>query len=113
MSKPLCQNNCCNTRCNRCKDKILIQSKSRKYDPKIHHIFCDCCIQNIKVCSRSKCRQIFLLKDNDFKRLKHLYISNKNNKYCFYIWGEIEQFVINKYGSLEHLNQLLKDTHRF
>jgi hypothetical protein len=87
----------------------LIQSKSRKYDPKIHHIFCDCCIQNIKVCSRSKCRQIFLLKDNDFKRLKHLYISNKNNKYCFYIYEEIEQFVINKYGSLEQLNQLLKE----
>jgi len=92
--------------CNHCNTKVVIGKLSSQIDNAKQYTFCDNCIKTQAFCSKSKCRLIFLLNDDDMKNLKYLYINNKNNKSQFYLYKDIEQVVLNKYGSFDKLNEM-------
>lgn len=80
--------------------------KYRKYDPIKHYILCKECIKNTKLCSRSKCKDKFMLTDKDIHRLKYLFITNSNNQNKFFLYNDIEKIIISKYGSLDNLKKI-------
>ena len=56
----------------------------RVYNKDKHHLICKNCISKFVFYSKTKSKRLFLLKDDDFDGLKHLYISNINNNNHFY-----------------------------
>ena len=90
--------------CDNCNIKI-IKFNIKNYDINKHHLFCNKCIKMIKVCSKSKCKKVFLLNDKDFQNLKVIYL--ENNNYSFYIYDDIKKIVINKYGSFNVLQDII------
>jgi len=92
-------------KCYKCHIKIHQDSIDNDYDESLYYLFCKKCIKQISVCSRSKCKKIFLLSDEEMKNLKLLYLPNSS--YQFYIYSDIYDLVINKYGSLENLQTII------
>ncbi len=85
---------------------------SRKYIPSKHLLFCKKCLKKKKICSMSKSKKIFLFENNDFKQLKHIYISNPKNKNKFFLFNEVQNLVIKKYGTLDNLEKIKNDRGR-
>jgi hypothetical protein len=54
-----------------------------------------------------------MLDDTDFNNLKQIYLINYslNNDYKFYLYNDVEQITVQKYGSLENLESILKKKH--
>lgn len=93
-------------RCVSCYDAINIDKFSRKIDKNNHILFCKNCIRSTGLCSKSKCKETFLLDDTDLRGLKYLYIDNINNKNKYYLHSDIERIVLKKYGNFGKLQQL-------
>lgn len=65
----------------------------------------------MKVCSKSKAKSIFHLTENDVAGVKFIYLEN-NTTYQFYKYDDIEQIVINKYGSIDNLQDIINKKNR-
>jgi hypothetical protein len=68
----------------------------------LYYFFCGDCLKKINVCSKRNCHKLFLL-TNEMKNTKNIYLSNNNNK--FYLYDDIEQILISKYGSINELKK--------
>jgi len=73
------------------------------------HLFCNLCLKSQKVCSRSKCKKIFLLSDNDINGLKKIFI---NSNQQFFLYNDVKKVVLNKYGTMKNLENILLDKKR-
>lgn len=89
--------------CIKCNKYFFLNPENRKYDVQKHFLLCKKCINNIKICSKTKCIDNFALHENDLNGLKYLYIENMNNRSKFYLYEDIEQRIIGKYGNLENM----------
>ncbi len=78
---------------------------------KTNYIFCKSCIKDKKFISITKCKKMFFLTQNDIKNLKFLYLQNNKNCHKFYLYDEIEAIIINKYGTLNKLDELKNYKH--
>ncbi|QKF93621.1 XPA domain-containing protein [Fadolivirus algeromassiliense] len=76
-----------------------------------YYLFCKKCIKDMKICSKSKCKKIFLFNDLDLKNLKKIYIDT-NSAHQFYLFSDVEQLIINKYESIDVLDKLIKQRHQ-
>lgn len=77
------------------------------FDIKKYYLLCKECIKNTKVFSKTSCKKLFLLDENDLKNLKLIYLNDKNKK-KFYVYCDVEKVVVNKYGSLDKLKIILE-----
>ena len=94
-------------KCQDCHNQIQNNSlTSRKVSISDHYIYCKKCLRSKEVCSLSKSKKIFLLGDDDFKKLKTIYICNPKNKNKFFIFSDVKKIVIQKYGSIENLQNI-------
>lgn len=92
--------------CNTCSSDIKVNLCDKTKD--LYYFFCYTCLQSINVCSKKHCNELFLLNnDNDLKNLKTIYIINSNSK--FYLYDDVIQCVIRKYGSFDSLKIMLKE----
>lgn len=91
--------------CENCdnKQKIIINSH---YVKDKHHLLCKRCLNNIEICSKSKCKKVFFLIDSDIKNIKLIYLEN-NMTHQFYKYQDIKSVVINKYGSFGNLQEII------
>lgn len=99
-------------KCEICKNDCSIEIYSRTYKKNKHYLFCKSCLNNIKVCSKSKCKNNFLLKESEIKNLKYIYLSNKNNTNKYYLNNEIQKIITNKYGSFDNLEKVLNEKNK-
>lgn len=83
----------------------------KEVDQVKYYFFCKKCIKNKQICSKTKSQKLFLLDDSDFTNLKLIYIDNPRIDYKFYLYDDIEQIVIKKYGSLSQLENMLHSKH--
>jgi hypothetical protein len=93
--------------CEICKTECSIELFSRTYKKNKHYLICNTCLNNIKVCSKSKCKNNFLLNDSHITNLKYIYLSNKNNTNKYYLYSEIQKIIIGKYGNMNNLKKIL------
>lgn len=94
-----------NLKCYKCHIKIPSSSVDNSFNELLYYLFCKKCIKHIDVCSRLKCKQVFLLTDKDIQHLKLVYLSN--SPHHFYIYKDVQDLVIHKYGSLEKLQEII------
>lgn len=71
------------------------------------YLFCKNCIRDVQVCSKSKCKKLFLLNDTDISNTKKIY-TYTNTTQQFYLYEDLKQIIINKYGSIENLQTIIK-----
>ena len=85
---------------------LIINEKyiDNNFNPKKNYIYCRKCIIDIKACSKSKSKKIFMLSDKDIANLKTIYLNN-NTDHVFYLYDDIYNVVINKYGSFENYKE--------
>lgn len=77
---------------------------------KQHFLCCKGCLSNINLCSKSKCKTLFLLNNTDLVNLQCLYIKNPNDKSVYYRYNDVLQVALNKYGSVLKINELKKQS---
>ncbi len=93
--------------CHDCKADIhFIEESVRKYNDEKHYAFCKSCLKTKNICSFSKCKQIFFLCDKDLQKLKYIYISNSKNKKRFFIFSDIQNLVVKKYGNYDNFKKI-------
>lgn len=90
--------------CNICHERVYINVDTNKYN-----ILCQTCIKVSKLCSKTKSQRLFLLNDNSYHSIKPVYI--KNLSQSFYLYEEVEKLAIEKHGSIENLENIIKDKH--
>ena len=88
--------------CEICTTQFKIDSN--KNDKDKFYLLCNKCIKEAEVCSKSKCKKLFLLEDSDIKHLKIVYMQQN---YTFYLYKDIKHIIIHKYGSIELLQQII------
>ena len=91
-------------KCDNC--QMILKNNNIFYDlykKDKHYLFCKKCLKILEICSKSKCKKIFLLEDNDLKNLKIIFL---NNNQQFFVYEDIKQIVLNKYGSFKKLEFL-------
>ena len=88
---------------------LIINKKyiDNNFNSKNHYIYCQKCIKNIKVCSKSKLKKIFMLSDKDILNEKTIYLKN-NTDGMFYLYDDIYNIVLNKYGSFENYKDTIE-----
>jgi len=74
-----------------------------------YYFLCKECIKNIKICSKSKCKSIFALGDQDLSGTKIIYIGSNCH---FYIYDDIIKIIDQKYGSLDTYKVIRKQKQR-
>lgn len=89
--------------CKHCKKPLHVQDLTKR-----HFLCCKECLPKIKLCSHSKSKNLFLLKDKDLVKTKFLYINNPKNKNRYYNYNDIVKIAVNKYGSLESIDKIKK-----
>src|SRR5439155_1854984 len=92
--------------CEKCNNKIsnfFPQNIINKYN---YYFFCSKCLKILKVCSKSKCKKLFLLNNSDFKKLKIIYLNNTQH---FFLYDDIKEIVLNKYGSFINLQNIINE----
>lgn len=92
-------------KCDICAIKIIDLKLQDYYKGDKHYIMCKKCLKNINICSKSKCKKTFMLNDEDIKDCKMIYL--ENNTYTFYLYDDIKQIVVLKYGSFDKLQELI------
>lgn len=92
-----------NIKCEKCPSKISLTGLEN-YSENKHYLLCKKCLGETDVCSKSKCKKIFLLSDNDLKNTRFIYASNQ---YQFYVYDDVKNVVNNKYGSIENLQKII------
>lgn len=90
--------------CQNCEKKILNLYIHNDTNSINYHFLCKKCLKKLKVCSKSKCKKLFLLNDIDIKNLKIIYLDNNQH---FFLYEEVKKVVINKYGNLDNLQKIL------
>lgn len=91
--------------CEDCQKQIQI---NRLVEPKHHHFLCKECITNREICSLDKCKKRYLLNDDDMNKLKHIYVDNPKNKKKFFIFSDVRDIIIEKFGSVENMDTIKK-----
>jgi hypothetical protein len=66
----------------------------------------------MEVCSKTKCKKIFLLTDNDIKNVKFIYLEN-NPTQQFYKFSDIKKVVLDKYGSFDNLQNIINQKNKY
>jgi hypothetical protein len=97
--------------CTYCNKKLRINNlkiDSKIYDATKHFLLCKNCVTTTIVCSKSKCKEMYLLTDTDLIGIKILYIANLNNSTSYYLYSDIETIITNKYGNVDSLKKKLK-----
>lgn len=94
--------------CDGCSNNIEFNEYRDRPVKDEHLLFCSDCTDNLKLCSHSKSKRLFCLKDDDLNKLQYLYINNPTNRQKFYLYSDVENIVILKYGSIDKLKKLLK-----
>jgi len=89
--------NCC---------QLCYTSVYHTYDITKYYTLCYTCIKSNTIYSKTKCKKEFLLNDNDLKNIKMVHF---NNNYNYYLYVDIEKIIVNKYGSFQNLNLLIKN----
>lgn len=90
-----------NNTCVHCNKQVLLNPFNRNYNINKHFLICKRCMKQVKIHSKSACTKLFALHDNDLNGLKNLYIENNNNNSKFFLYDDLKQIIINKYGSIE------------
>ena len=92
-----------NNKCVTCNKEILFNPFTRQYNMNNNFLVCKVCMKTVNIYSKLKCKKILALHDNDLNGLKHLYIENMNNNSKFYLYSDLEQVIVNKYGSVDNM----------
>lgn len=97
--------------CEKC--KIIINKKyiDLNFNPYNHYLFCKKCLKEIKVCSRTKSKKIFVLTDQELNKLKTIYLQN-NTDHIFYLYDDVYEIVIEKYGSFENYKNQIQEKNK-
>lgn len=96
---------CDNCHSEYCSEDNLINSQTEYY------IYCKPCIKQIKICSKTKAIKLFKLNNDDFFNIKKLYIDiGQKIKHVYYKYSDIQDIIINKYGSLDAFKRTLTNT---
>ena len=98
-------NNIKTHKCDICKVIIKVNIYNKKQD--LYYFFCSECLKKMNVCSKQNCNKLFLLNNNDLINSKTIYLFGNNSK--FYLYDDIKQIIITKYGSLNNLKKILKE----
>ena len=91
-------------KCETCSTHIKVNLYDKKKE--LYYFFCSTCLKNVNVCSKESCNKLFLLKD-ELKNAKTIYLFNNNSK--FYLYDDIKNIAITKYGSLDNLKKILEE----
>lgn len=67
------------------------------------HIFCNDCKKDIKCYNKIESKKMFFLNENDLLNIKSLYSTNK--KSILYIYSELKEYAIQKYGDMNVIEQ--------
>lgn len=79
---------------------------NKKYDHNKEYIFCKDCLINMKIISKTKVKQTFYLKNEELQSIKYI------NTYCnyqFFLYDDIHQIIIDKYGSLDNFKETISE----
>jgi len=98
-------NNIRTHKCDTCNENIKTNICNKKKD--LYYFFCSECLKSINVCSKQNCNKLFLLNNDDIINLKTIYLFGNNSK--FYLYDDIKQIIITKYGSFDDLKKKLKE----
>ena len=91
-----------------CNNNIVLENNNgRDYDSTKHYLLCKICITSTNICSKSRCKDMYLLSDRDLHGTKYLFIKNPNNHNRYYLYIDIEKIIVKKYGNLDKLKKLL------
>lgn len=94
-----------NITCEGCQKRILV---NRPPEPK-HRLLCKECITNTEICSLDRCKKRYLLNDDDINKLKHIYVDNPKNKKRFFIFSDVCNIIIEKFGSVENMDKVKRE----
>jgi hypothetical protein len=91
-------------KCDNCKILLKNNFLYDHYKKDKHYLFCRICLKSLEICSKSRCKKLFLLIDSDLDSLKTIYL---NNNQQFFIFNDVKTVILNKYGDLDNLQKIL------
>ena len=92
--------------CQKCSKNF---KSNKEHDPYKEYLFCKDCLTNMKIISKTKVKQTFYLKDNDLRSIKYI---NTYYNYQFFLYDDIHQIIINKYGSFDNFKKIISERSR-
>lgn len=97
--------------CNKCSICIIITDLDRPF--LVNYLpLCSQCTKELllqdKLISSSSCKNKYSLTDSDLKKNKIVYLKNIKNKTKYYLFSDIYDTIIKKYGNINALSDALK-----
>lgn len=94
--------------CNDCKKKFISGSNARIFDTNLLFYYCNICIKNHKLYSKTTVLRKFCLKKSLLVNLKKLYIPNKCNIQSYYLQSDILATLNFAYNNIDDYLQIIK-----
>lgn len=95
-------------KCENC-SQIIHQKQSLKihtYSPHKHYLFCSSCLKKKDIMSRTQAKRTFFLCDDEIKDLKYIHVHDHRR---FFVYDDILQVVIQKYGSFDEYKMVANE----
>lgn len=99
--------------CYICKNDTFVQNKDERQFDSTHHIYiCKKCFSYPEnknfIISYSQCNKKYLLIKSDLVKIKTIHISNIKNNNTYYIFSDVHNIIVKKYGNYNKLKEILE-----